>query len=78
LKTAAFLSMLEEIIGVPPGKLRLEDGPKTIKKWDSLVHVTILASIDRTIGLELDDSMTQFQTVGELINLLKDQNALED
>ena len=78
MKTAAFLSTLEEIVGVPAGKLKLEDGPKTLKKWDSLAHVTILAAIDRDLGVDPDDAMTRFQTFGELSNMLKARNALED
>ncbi len=79
MKTAAFLGILEDIVNVPKGTLKMEDGPKTVKSWDSMAQVTILATIDGELGVELsDDSMTRFQTVGQLIDILKSKGVIED
>jgi acyl carrier protein len=44
-----------------------------------MAQVTILATVDAELGVELsDDSMTKFQSVGELLNILRSKGAIED
>jgi acyl carrier protein len=71
-----FVSNLEQILGVPPGSLKMGDGPNTVKSWDSMATVTILASIDQDLGIELSEDLIKPEmTVGELVQLLEQKQA---
>jgi acyl carrier protein len=79
MKTEAFVAMLEDILQVPKGSLGMEDGPKTVKTWDSMAGVTILATIDAEFHCELSDELlSKMTTVGGIIQVLKSQGVLQD
>jgi acyl carrier protein len=79
MKTEAFVAILEGILQAPKGSLRMEDGPKTVKTWDSMAGVTILATIDQELHVELSDELvSKFTTVGQMIEVLKSQGFLQD
>jgi acyl carrier protein len=79
MKTEAFVAMLEDVLRVPKGSLRMEDGPKTVETWDSLGGVTILAVIDQELHFEPSDELvSKSSTVGHIIEVLKSQGLLQD
>jgi len=79
MKAEAFVAILEDILQAPKGSLKMEDSPKTVKTWDSMAQVTILATIDQELHVELSDELvSKLTTVGQIIEVLKSQGLLQD
>ena len=79
MTTAEFLNEICDVLGRDPDSLSPEDTPKTIKEWDSMGHLSIIATIDDVLGVSVEDEeMRNFQSVGELLERLRLRGALED
>jgi acyl carrier protein len=79
MKTAEFLDELCEVLGRDPGSLSPEDTPKTVKEWDSMGHLTIIATIDEVLEVSVEDEeMRNFRSIAEMLERLRSRNALED
>ena len=68
---SAFKALLEEILRVPPGSLAESDTRETIENWSSLVDVEIMTIIWSELGV--DAELLEYETVGELLDLLEGQ-----
>ena len=68
---AAFKTLLEEILRVPAGSLTESDSRESVENWSSLVDVQILTIISSELGV--DGELLEYQTVGELLDLLESQ-----
>ena len=68
---AAFKTLLEEILRVPAGSLAESDTRETVENWSSLVDVQILTIISSE--LSVDGELLEYETVGELLDLLEGQ-----
>ena len=68
---AAFKALLEEILRVPPGSLAETDTRETVENWSSLVDVEIMTIIGSELGV--DAELLEYETVGELLDLLEGQ-----
>ena len=69
----AFKALLEEMFRVPPGSLKESDSRETLENWSSLVDVEILTIISAELGVEAE--LLEYETVGELLDLLAEQQA---
>ncbi len=79
MTTAEFLNELCEVLGRDPDSLTREDTPKTVKEWDSMGHLTMIATIDELLEVSVqDEELRNFQSIGELLDRLHTRNALED
>ena len=79
MRTVDFVTIMEEILKVPKGTLTMEDCPQTVEDWDSMAQVTLLATIDRELNVELpDDFMAQTRTAGQIVEALRARGALQD
>lgn len=67
---AAFIATLEEILGVRPGELRVTDTRETVPGWSSLIDVNILTVIFSELGIEAEEDLLDYQSVGELLEIL--------
>jgi acyl carrier protein len=66
-------------LGISHGSLNLADSPETVKQWDSVGHLTLIATIDDCLDVSVDDEeLRNFKSIGELIDRLRARNALED
>jgi acyl carrier protein len=74
----AFISTLEETLGVPPRGLQLTDTRETVKGWSSLTDVTILTVIFSELGIEAEDELLDYRSVGELLEILDRKRAFGD
>ena len=72
---AAFLAILEEILGVAPGALRLSDTRESVPGWSSLTDVNILTVIFSELGIEAEDDLLDYKSVGDLLDTLDRLNA---
>ncbi len=72
---AAFLTTLEEILGVAAGSLRAIDTRESVQGWSSLTDVTILTVIFSELGIEAEDDLLDYKSVGELLDILDRRNA---
>lgn len=75
---AAFLNTLEEILGVSAGRLQPSDTRETIAEWSSLTDVTILTVIFNELGIEAEDDLLDYQSVGQLLDVLDRHQAFSD
>jgi acyl carrier protein len=74
----AFIFTLAETLGVPPRSLQSTDTRDTIKGWSSLTDVTILTVIFSELGIEAEDDLLDYQSVGELLQILEGKQAFAD
>jgi acyl carrier protein len=74
----AFISTLEETLGVPARALRPTDTRDTITGWSSLTDVTILTIIFSELGIEAEDDLLDYKSVGELLQILEGKQAFAD
>jgi acyl carrier protein len=74
----AFVTTLEETLGVEPGALKLTDTRESVKGWSSLTDVTILTVIFSELGIEAEDDLLDYQTVGDLLEILDSRDAFSD
>ena len=72
---AAFRSMLEEILSVPPGSLQDSDTRETVQDWSSLMDVQIMTIIGSELALDEDPELMAFDSVGELLDELERRGA---
>lgn len=75
---AAFLTTLEEILGVAPGALKTSDTRESVPGWSSLIDVTILTVVFSELGIEAEDDLLDYKTVGDLLELLERQGAFTE
>jgi hypothetical protein len=68
---AAFKALLEEILRVPAGTLAESDTRDTVENWSSLVDVEIMTIISSELGV--DAELLEYETIGELLDLLEGQ-----
>jgi acyl carrier protein len=74
----AFVTTLEETLGVEPGALKLTDTRESVKGWSSLTDVTILTVIFSELGIEAEDDLLDYQTVGDLLEILDSRDVFSD
>ena len=72
---AAFLTMLEEILGVSPTGLQLADTRESVPGWSSLTDVNILTVIFSELGIEAEEELLDYTSVGELLDILERHGA---
>ena len=72
---AAFRSMLEEILSVPPGSLQDSDTRETVEGWSSLVDVQLMTVMGSELALDEDPELVSFESVGELLDELERRGA---
>ena len=75
---AAFLTTLEEILNVPPGRLEMTDTRESVAGWSSLTDVNILTVIFSELGIEAEEDLLDYQSVGELVDILDRRHAFSD
>ncbi len=74
----AFIATLEETLGVPRRALRPADTRESITGWSSLIDVTILTIIFSELGLEAEEDLLEYRSVGELLEILDRKRAFAD
>ena len=74
----AFITTLEETLGVDPGALQLTDTRESVKGWSSLTDVTILTVIFSELGIEAEEDLLDYKTVGDLLEILDSRTAFSD
>ncbi|MEO6236997.1 MAG: hypothetical protein ABIQ52_08355 [Vicinamibacterales bacterium] len=67
---AAFVATLEEILGVGPGALQAGDTRETVPGWSSLIDVNILTVIFSDLGIEAEEDLLDYKSVGDLLEVL--------
>ena len=72
----AFRTLIEEVLNVPPGTLTDADSRNSVEDWSSLVDVQILAMIASELGVQPDQQLQEYDTVGDLLDLLERRGAL--
>jgi len=74
----AFIATLEETLGVERRGLRATDTRDTIPGWSSLTDVTILTIIFSELGIEAEDELLDYKSVGDLLQILDRKHAFAD
>ena len=74
----AFVATLEETLGVAPRSLQPTDTRETVKGWSSLIDVTILTIIFSELGIEAEEDLLDYTSVGELLEILDRKRAFVD
>lgn len=67
---AEFVRTLEDTLGVPAGQLQPSDTRESIAGWSSLTDVTILTILFSEFGLEAEDELLEYRSIGDLLAIL--------
>jgi acyl carrier protein len=79
MKTAEFLDVLCDALNRDHGSVTLDDTQKTLEEWDSVGHLSIIATIDSALGVSPDEAeLRDFTSIRQLVDVLKRKGALED
>ncbi|MGA2082716.1 MAG: phosphopantetheine-binding protein [Holophaga sp.] len=79
MKVQAFLDALCEALNREPGTITLADTKETLAEWNSIGHLSIIATVDSELNVPVDTpEMQKFSTIAELVARLKALKALED
>jgi acyl carrier protein len=73
---STFYAVLEDILQMPHGSLKKSDSRASIATWSSLADVQILTIVSSEFGIEPDAELIEAETVGDLVRLLEERNAL--
>ena len=61
-----------------PVPLRTSDTRESVPGWSSLTDVTILTVIFSELGIEAEDDLLDYKTVGDLFAILERHGAFSD
>jgi acyl carrier protein len=75
---AAFVATLEGILGVGPGALQTTDTRESVPGWSSLTDVNILTVVFSELGIEAEEELLDYKSVGELLDILDGHGAFSD
>jgi acyl carrier protein len=73
-----FVRTLEETFGVPPGGLQPSDTRASVGGWSSLTDVTILTILFSEFGLEAEDELLDYRSIGDLLAILDRHRVFAD
>ena len=67
---AEFLSLLEEVVEAEQGSVHPDLGLDEIG-WDSIAHLSMIAEIDRRVGVAIDSgALSKARTVGDVFECI--------
>ena len=69
---------MEEILGVPPRTLRMEDTRDSVTQWTSVADVQIFSLTASELGVEADSELIEAETVGDLLGVLESRRAFDE
>ena len=65
-------NIVREVLGDDSIELRLDSRPREIEGWDSLANVSIVFSVEESLGVRLGtDALVSLQTVGDLVSAVE-------
>lgn len=70
------LNVVAEALQKEEGTVTIDDNQNTVEEWDSLGHLSIIAVVNATFGVSLDNP--NFKTIRELIDSLKRLGVLDE
>ena len=66
------INLLEEIMDLDPGTLKLDDTLSDYEEWDSLTALTFISEMDERFGKNLSgDDIKAFVTVADAIAVME-------
>ena len=69
-----FRSALGEVLGVEPGQVDDETSPKTVKAWNSMTHMKLVARLESEFGVRLAvRDVIRVKSAGDFARLLAAQ-----
>ena len=55
MRTNEFLDAIREAFGRNPNTLSIDDTPESVQEWDSVGHLSIIATIDEELGVPVEE-----------------------
>ena len=79
MKVQEALAWVADLFETPVEAIRPETKKEEIEAWDSLGVLTLMARLDEEFQILLtDDEIQELKSVGDLLNLLRKNNRLEE
>jgi acyl carrier protein len=73
-----FINMISEALEIEDGSITIDDTMDTVKEWDSLGHLSIIAFLD-SIGIDTNEEDAQeLNSVAKLVDLARNKGVIED
>jgi acyl carrier protein len=73
-----FVRTLEDTLGVPQGDLQPAHTRDSVAGWSSLTDVTILTIVFSEFGLEAEEELLEYHSVGDLLAILERHGVFAD
>jgi acyl carrier protein len=71
-RTEQIRSIAAETFGVDESEITDDASAKTIPQWTSFNHLTLMSSVEETLGITFSmEEMTELKTFSDLIDLVK-------
>jgi acyl carrier protein len=69
------IELFAEVLAIDPAELNEESSPETVKKWDSLAAMMLVAAIEERFDVQLSTKqIMQMSTIGRARNSLRRMN----
>lgn len=66
------MKLLEDVLEVDQGSLRLDDRLDALDSWDSVSKLSLIVMIDDTFGKVITgNDIAKFQTIGDIIKIME-------
>jgi acyl carrier protein len=63
-------AIFEELFGIDPASLTDDSSPDTVKGWDSLQHINLIASLEEQLGIALtDEQVVEMLSFGLIVEI---------
>lgn len=70
----AITQILRDILNNPDLKVNENTSAMNVERWDSLAHVNILMTVERTFGVRFSlGEIKQLRNVGEMMRLIEEK-----
>ena len=71
-----FIELLKEALEAVDKEIKLEDEFREYEEWDSLAQLSLIAALDETFGVEIEDEDFQkLNTVADLLQSVQERSS---
>lgn len=71
--TSRLETIFQDVFDDPSLFIRDDMIAEDIEDWDSIEHVYLIASIEKTFGIEMLDAMEKPESIGKLIDIIEER-----
>ena len=71
-----FIEVLKEALEAEDKEIKMQDEFREYEEWDSLAQLSLIAALDETFGVEIeDDDFQKLNTVADLFKAVQERSS---